>query len=200
MQFPYCIVWVPIPVITWLLPFVGHMGICTSKGVTLDFAGPYFISVDNLAFGTPARCVHLRVPWSCLKSSGSQDWQDIAVPLCHSSVLEADSHTQRVPQTQFEEYVNLLGLQWQHGLHPSQICAPLSHGSVQVCEAGPCQSVSLRQRSSGSQGPISTCALSTGRAMGCCLAGKHAERFLAAPFVGCKAPSLNLRFMLLRVG
>ena len=47
--------WTPIPVISWLLPFVGHMGICTSKGVILDFAGPYFISVDSLAFGNPAR-------------------------------------------------------------------------------------------------------------------------------------------------
>lgn len=55
LQFPYCVVWTPIPLISWLLPFVGHMGICTSKGITLDFAGPYFISVDNLAFGNPAR-------------------------------------------------------------------------------------------------------------------------------------------------
>ncbi|KAJ8351083.1 hypothetical protein AAFF_G00152240, partial [Aldrovandia affinis] len=28
----------------WLLPFVGHMGICTSAGVIRDFAGPYFVS------------------------------------------------------------------------------------------------------------------------------------------------------------
>ncbi|EIE26314.1 DUF778-domain-containing protein [Coccomyxa subellipsoidea C-169] len=58
-QFPFCVVWTPIPVISWLLPFVGHMGICTSKGVILDFAGPYFISVDSLAFGNPARYVRL---------------------------------------------------------------------------------------------------------------------------------------------
>jgi hypothetical protein len=57
VQFPFCIVWTPIPIISWLLPFVGHMGICTSKGITLDFAGPYFISVDNLAFGNPSRYV-----------------------------------------------------------------------------------------------------------------------------------------------
>ena len=33
--FPHCIVWTPIPLISWLVPFVGHMGICTSKGVIM---------------------------------------------------------------------------------------------------------------------------------------------------------------------
>jgi hypothetical protein len=31
------------------------MGVCTSEGVILDFAGPYYISVDDLAFGHPTR-------------------------------------------------------------------------------------------------------------------------------------------------
>ncbi len=31
----------------WLLPFIGHMGICTSTGVIRDFAGPYFVSVSK---------------------------------------------------------------------------------------------------------------------------------------------------------
>jgi len=54
-RFPYCVVWTPIPIVTWLVPFIGHMGVCTSEGVILDFAGPYFVSVDNLAFGRAAR-------------------------------------------------------------------------------------------------------------------------------------------------
>lgn len=28
-RFPFCIVWTPLPVITWILPFFGHTGICT---------------------------------------------------------------------------------------------------------------------------------------------------------------------------
>uniref|UniRef100_A0A3P9D6L1 Transmembrane protein 222 n=1 Tax=Maylandia zebra TaxID=106582 RepID=A0A3P9D6L1_9CICH len=44
-RYPYCIVWTPIPVLSWLFPFIGHMGICTSTGVIRDFAGPYFVSV-----------------------------------------------------------------------------------------------------------------------------------------------------------
>uniref|UniRef100_A0A3Q2DD66 Transmembrane protein 222a n=1 Tax=Cyprinodon variegatus TaxID=28743 RepID=A0A3Q2DD66_CYPVA len=44
-RYPYCIVWTPIPILSWVLPFIGHMGICTSSGVIRDFAGSYFVSV-----------------------------------------------------------------------------------------------------------------------------------------------------------
>ncbi|XP_054658594.1 transmembrane protein 222 isoform X2 [Grus americana] len=54
-RFPYCVVWTPIPVLTWLFPIIGHMGICTSTGVIRDFAGPYFVSEDNMAFGKPVK-------------------------------------------------------------------------------------------------------------------------------------------------
>ncbi len=29
-RYPFCIVWTPIPCITWLLPCIGHTGICLS--------------------------------------------------------------------------------------------------------------------------------------------------------------------------
>ena len=58
-RYPYCIVWTPIPCITWLLPCIGHAGICTSEGVIHDFAGPYFVSVDNMAFGNPTKYIFL---------------------------------------------------------------------------------------------------------------------------------------------
>lgn len=64
-RYPYCIVWTPIPLITWLLPFIGHMGIATSQGIIHDFAGPYYISVDDFAFGKPTRYLPLE---SCLNS------------------------------------------------------------------------------------------------------------------------------------
>lgn len=35
-------------VFRWFIPFIGHMGICTSAGVIRDFAGPYFVSVSTL--------------------------------------------------------------------------------------------------------------------------------------------------------
>ena len=33
---------------SWFIPFVGHMGICTSAGVIRDFAAPYYVSVSIL--------------------------------------------------------------------------------------------------------------------------------------------------------
>ncbi|XP_047503860.1 transmembrane protein 222 [Pieris napi] len=54
-RYPYCIVWTPIPVLTWLFPFLGHMGICMSNGIIRDFAGPYFVSEDLMAFGNPTK-------------------------------------------------------------------------------------------------------------------------------------------------
>ena len=58
-RFPYCIVWTPLPCITWLIPPIGHMGIAYSTGVIRDFAGPYYVSEDNLAFGSTTRYLQL---------------------------------------------------------------------------------------------------------------------------------------------
>lgn len=52
-RFPCCIVWSPLPVLSWFIPFIGHIGICREDGVILDFAGPNFVSVDNFTFGAP---------------------------------------------------------------------------------------------------------------------------------------------------
>ena len=57
--YPYCIVWTPIPCISWLFPFIGHTGIGDSQGVLYDFAGPYSIGKGNLAFGAPTRYLEL---------------------------------------------------------------------------------------------------------------------------------------------
>ena len=64
-RFPCCIVWTPIPFITWLVPFIGHIGICREDGVILDFAGPHFVSVDNFAFGAVARYIQVNCDEVC---------------------------------------------------------------------------------------------------------------------------------------
>jgi hypothetical protein len=46
VRYPHCLVWTPIPVLTWLFPFVGHMGIARTDGVIRDFAAPYYVSVS----------------------------------------------------------------------------------------------------------------------------------------------------------
>lgn len=54
-RYPNSIVWTPIPVLTWIFPFIGHMGIAMSNGVIRDFAGPYYVSEDEMAFGKPTK-------------------------------------------------------------------------------------------------------------------------------------------------
>ncbi|XP_047490494.1 transmembrane protein 222-like [Penaeus chinensis] len=54
-RYPCCIVWTPLPLLSWFIPFIGHMGIATTSGVIRDFAGPYFVSEDNMAFGWPTK-------------------------------------------------------------------------------------------------------------------------------------------------
>mmetsp|Transcript_9066 Transcript_9066/g.13506 ORF Transcript_9066/g.13506 Transcript_9066/m.13506 type:complete len:190 (+) Transcript_9066:163-732(+) len=58
-KYPYCIVWSPLPVISWFFPFIGHTGIGSSNGMLYDFAGPYSIGVGRLAFGAPTRYIQL---------------------------------------------------------------------------------------------------------------------------------------------
>lgn len=65
-RFPCCIVWCPLPVITWFFPFIGHIGICREDGVILDFAGPNFVCVDNFTFGAVARYIQLNKEKVCI--------------------------------------------------------------------------------------------------------------------------------------
>lgn len=52
------------------------MGICTSTGVIRDFAGPYFVSEDNMAFGKPAK--YWKLDPAQVYASGPNAW-DTAV-------------------------------------------------------------------------------------------------------------------------
>ncbi|XP_057492332.1 protein RTE1-HOMOLOG-like [Actinidia eriantha] len=65
-RFPCCIVWTPLPVISWLVPFIGHMGLCREDGVILDFAGPNFVCVDNFTFGAVARYIQINKEKCCI--------------------------------------------------------------------------------------------------------------------------------------
>ncbi|XP_060524887.1 transmembrane protein 222 [Cylas formicarius] len=72
-RFPFCIVWTPIPVLTWFFPIIGHMGIALSSGVIRDFAGPYYVSEDNMAFGRPTKYWQLS---PSLAMGGGSGWDE----------------------------------------------------------------------------------------------------------------------------
>lgn len=49
------------------------MGICTSKGVIRDFAGPYMVGEGRMAFGRPVKYWRLK-PW--LVPGGEERWDN----------------------------------------------------------------------------------------------------------------------------
>lgn len=58
-RFPCCLVWSPLPVVSWLAPFIGHIGICQEDGSVLDFSGSNLVNVDAFSFGPVARYFQL---------------------------------------------------------------------------------------------------------------------------------------------
>ena len=60
-RYPYCIVWTPIPFLTYILPFIGHTGIANSKGIIHDYAASYFVSIDDFNFGNPTKYLQLEL-------------------------------------------------------------------------------------------------------------------------------------------
>ncbi|BFZ23662.1 hypothetical protein BsWGS_26700 [Bradybaena similaris] len=100
-RYPHCIVWTPIPCLTWLFPIIGHMGICTSAGVIRDFAGPYFVSEDEMAFGNPVKYWQLdlvkarngKESWDRAVADASEEYKhrmhNLCCDNCHSHVAMA---------------------------------------------------------------------------------------------------------------
>lgn len=44
-HYPMCIVWSPIPVLSYVAPIIGHTGIVLSDGTIHDFGASYYIHV-----------------------------------------------------------------------------------------------------------------------------------------------------------
>lgn len=51
-----------------------HQGIADSSGAIHDFAGPYYIGVDDMAFGRPTRYLLLDPKKMAGPSKSSQGW------------------------------------------------------------------------------------------------------------------------------
>ncbi|KAJ8924388.1 hypothetical protein NQ315_007184 [Exocentrus adspersus] len=100
-RYPCCIVWTPIPLLTWLFPIIGHMGIATSSGVIRDFAGPYYVSEDSMAFGRPTKYWQLHPSsargsisgWDTAVTEASEIYKgrmhNLCCDNCHSHVATA---------------------------------------------------------------------------------------------------------------
>eukprot|EP01064_Diplonema_japonicum_P019722 TRINITY_DN2852_c0_g1_i1.p1 TRINITY_DN2852_c0_g1~~TRINITY_DN2852_c0_g1_i1.p1 ORF type:complete len:205 (+),score=16.83 TRINITY_DN2852_c0_g1_i1:83-616(+) len=71
-RFPCCVVWGPLPCLTWMFPFIGHMGIADSSGKVHDFAGPYTVLVDRFMIGKVRRIFRVDVSMT----NGPKAWDE----------------------------------------------------------------------------------------------------------------------------
>lgn len=94
----FTILWSPLPPITWLLPFIGHMGIADSRGVASDFQGPYNVGDQGrMAFGSPTRALKVEgvdaERWDEAIQEANQVYRgrmhNICCDNCHSHVANA---------------------------------------------------------------------------------------------------------------
>lgn len=99
-RYPACIVWTPIHPISWVAPYIGHVGVSCSEGVVYDWVG--MINRDGMAFGWPARYVQFQFAdigctadeWDAklsdavaLFSSGDGPSYDFCTWNCHSLLV-----------------------------------------------------------------------------------------------------------------
>ncbi|XP_070768640.1 transmembrane protein 222-like [Enoplosus armatus] len=130
-RYPYCIVWTPIPILSWVLPFIGHMGICTSSGIIRDFAGSYFVSEDNMGFGRPTKywkldvdkvCGNGAAAWDKAVHDASEEYKcrphNLCLDNCHSHVAMA-LNLMRYDNSSSWNMVNLCVRSLIHGKHVS---------------------------------------------------------------------------------
>lgn len=128
---PYCIVWTPLPIVTWIFPFIGHMGICTSAGVIRDFAGSYFVSEDDMGFGRPTKywkldtgkvCGNGPAVWDKAVHDASEEYKcrphNLLFDNCHSHVAMA-LNLMRYDNSTSWTMLNLCVLSFVHGRYVS---------------------------------------------------------------------------------
>ncbi|KAJ4460733.1 putative transmembrane protein [Paratrimastix pyriformis] len=78
-RFPLCLIWTTLPILSWLIPFIGHVEIAASDGKSQGFQGAYTVAVDNFAFNDPLAVVHLfsEKEIDCLRSKHPEDLKRI---------------------------------------------------------------------------------------------------------------------------
>lgn len=70
------LVWTPLPLITWLIPLIGHAGVSNSKGIIYDFSGDFNVSVDNFSFGSPSKLYKFDL---ALVDGGAKAWDEAII-------------------------------------------------------------------------------------------------------------------------
>ncbi|KAM0932478.1 hypothetical protein DsansV1_C44g0240421 [Dioscorea sansibarensis] len=129
-RFPCCVVWTPLPVVSWLAPYIGHLGICREDGAVVDFAGSNIVSIDNFAYGKVARYLQLDREQCCFPLN-------IAKHTCE----QAYQHAERGTATSWDNALQANMQQFQHKCYNLFTCN--CHSFVANCMNRLCYNRSL---------------------------------------------------------
>lgn len=99
----FSLVWSPLPVVTWIVPFIGHVGITNSQGTASDFRGSFFVGDDGrMAFGAPTRALKID-----RGEIGAEQWDE--------AIRQANAiYNQRVHNICCDKYVSLRPMTLSH--------------------------------------------------------------------------------------
>lgn len=81
--FPFCIVWTPIPLITWVFPFIGHMGALSRvRGHWPELLQTRSWHMLDFSFTCVQACAHLRASSTTLLALVSREatWRSATPP------------------------------------------------------------------------------------------------------------------------
>eukprot|EP00796_Vickermania_ingenoplastis_P008718 gene8718-6127_t len=104
-HYPFCLVWSPLPGITSVLPFIGHVGIADSKGKLYDFQGDFKIGKDRMLFGKIVKYIDLSreyVPSAYANPPASPEVIQAEVEAYDKALMDMVSHYK---QTQHYDFV-----------------------------------------------------------------------------------------------
>ena len=82
------LVWTSIPVLSYIFPFLGHVGITDSIGRIHDFGSSHYVSVDQMTYGNPDKIVHFEITreeytrWDKCINSVSKKYSKKTYSLC----------------------------------------------------------------------------------------------------------------------
>ncbi|PKA57284.1 Protein reversion to ethylene sensitivity 1 [Apostasia shenzhenica] len=119
-KFPCCIVWTPLPIVSWLAPFIGHVGICQEDGTVLDFAGSNFMNIDNFSYGAVARYLQLERKKCCFPPN-----------LSSHTCKQSYRHAERGTSISWDDALNTCMQQYHHKYFNMFTCN--SHSFVANC-------------------------------------------------------------------
>ncbi|XP_078173086.1 protein REVERSION-TO-ETHYLENE SENSITIVITY-like protein (DUF778) [Carex rostrata] len=120
LKFPCCLVWTPLPIVSWLVPYIGHIGICHEDGTVLDFFGSNLVNVDEFGYGAIARYIPLDRNKCCFPTN-------MATHKCMIPYKHAESGT----ALSWDDALNTSMRQFQHKFYNLFTCN--CHSFVSRC-------------------------------------------------------------------